>query len=67
MLANDELIATLQKCVEVLKPYSGKQLGSSHEKLEEFLVQLQCLEGKYLAIYCTAVTEVRDMCSGCLV
>ncbi|KAM4695223.1 origin recognition complex subunit 3 isoform 1-T2 [Discoglossus pictus] len=44
MLAKDELMATLQKCVEVLKPYSGKQLGSALEKLEEFLVLFQSLE-----------------------
>ncbi|XP_053566504.1 origin recognition complex subunit 3 isoform X2 [Bombina bombina] len=44
MLAKDELMATLQKCVEVLKPYSGKQLGNALEKLEEFLVLFQSLE-----------------------
>ncbi|XP_073483011.1 origin recognition complex subunit 3 isoform X1 [Aquarana catesbeiana] len=48
MLAKDELVATLQKCVEVLKPYSTKQLGSTLKKLEEFLVQFQCLEGEHL-------------------
>ncbi|XP_077343401.1 origin recognition complex subunit 3 isoform X2 [Lithobates pipiens] len=48
MLAKDELVATLQKCVEILKPYSAKQLGSALKKLEEFLVQFQCLEGEHL-------------------
>ncbi|XP_040206014.1 origin recognition complex subunit 3 [Rana temporaria] len=48
MLAKDELVATLQKCVEVLKPYSATQLGSALKKLEEFLVQFQCLEGEHL-------------------
>ncbi|KAM9317149.1 origin recognition complex subunit 3 [Gastrophryne carolinensis] len=45
MLAKDELVATLQKCVQVLKSYSGKLLGNALKKLEEFLVQFQCLEG----------------------
>nr|DBA26491.1 TPA: hypothetical protein GDO54_010740 [Pyxicephalus adspersus] len=49
MLAKEELVATLQKCVEVLRPYSERQLGGTLKKLEEFLVQLQCHEGKILA------------------
>lgn len=57
MLAKDELVATLQKCVEVLKPYSAKQLGSALKKLEEFLVQFQCLEGKYVVLQPTLLTE----------
>ncbi|KAM4772025.1 origin recognition complex subunit 3 [Rhinophrynus dorsalis] len=44
MLAKDELVATLQKCIDVLKPYSGKMLGSALEKLEEFLILFQNLE-----------------------
>ncbi|KAG8444782.1 hypothetical protein GDO86_009813 [Hymenochirus boettgeri] len=44
MLAKDEIVATLQKCVAVLKPYSGKPLGSALQKLEEFLGQFQSLE-----------------------
>ncbi|XP_068087230.1 origin recognition complex subunit 3 [Hyperolius riggenbachi] len=47
MLAKDELVATLQKCAEVLKASSGKQLGNALKKLEEFLVQFQCLEGDH--------------------
>ncbi|XP_072264722.1 origin recognition complex subunit 3 [Pyxicephalus adspersus] len=46
MLAKEELVATLQKCVEVLRPYSERQLGGTLKKLEEFLVQLQCHEGE---------------------
>ncbi|XP_075058852.1 origin recognition complex subunit 3 [Mixophyes fleayi] len=48
MLAKDELVATLEKCVEVLKPYSGRQLGNTLKKLKEFLVHFQCLEGDNL-------------------
>ncbi|XP_027712034.1 origin recognition complex subunit 3 isoform X3 [Vombatus ursinus] len=44
MLAKDELIAILQKCVEVFKSCPGKQLGSTAEKLQEFLAQFQSLE-----------------------
>ncbi|XP_063773002.1 origin recognition complex subunit 3 isoform X2 [Pseudophryne corroboree] len=48
MLAKDELVATLKKCVEVLKPYSGRPLGKALKKLEEFLVLFQCLKGDHL-------------------
>ncbi|XP_075718244.1 origin recognition complex subunit 3 isoform X2 [Rhinoderma darwinii] len=48
MLAGDELVATLHKCLEVLKPYSGRQLDSALKKLEEFLAHFQCLEGDNL-------------------
>ncbi|KAM5163315.1 origin recognition complex subunit 3 [Mantella aurantiaca] len=48
MLAKDELMATIQKCVETLKPYSGKRLGSTLKKLEEFLVQFQSLQEENL-------------------
>ncbi|XP_028903047.1 origin recognition complex subunit 3 isoform X1 [Ornithorhynchus anatinus] len=44
MLAKDELVATLQKCVEVFKSSYGKKLGSTTKELEEFLVQFQGLE-----------------------
>ncbi|XP_078011371.1 origin recognition complex subunit 3 isoform X3 [Phascolarctos cinereus] len=44
MLAKDELIAVLQKCVEVFKSSPGKQLGSMAEKLQEFLAQFQSLD-----------------------
>ncbi|XP_053314572.1 origin recognition complex subunit 3 [Spea bombifrons] len=48
MLAKDELVATLQKCVDELKPSSGKQLGDALVKLEEFLFFFQNLEGEHL-------------------
>lgn len=45
MLAKDELVATLNKCLEVLKPYSGQQLDNALEKVKEFLAYFQSLEG----------------------
>ncbi|XP_040284680.1 origin recognition complex subunit 3 [Bufo bufo] len=48
MLAKDELVATLHKCLEVLNPYSGRQLDSALKKLKELLAQFQCLEGDNL-------------------
>ncbi|XP_069829657.1 origin recognition complex subunit 3 isoform X2 [Dendropsophus ebraccatus] len=45
MLAKDELVTTLHKCFEVLKPYSGRQLDSALIKLKEFLAHFQALEG----------------------
>ncbi|KAG9493648.1 hypothetical protein GDO78_001502 [Eleutherodactylus coqui] len=44
MLAKDELVATLYKCFEVLKPYSGRQLDSALKKTKEFLAHFKCLE-----------------------
>ncbi|XP_056422049.1 origin recognition complex subunit 3 isoform X2 [Hyla sarda] len=44
MLAKDELVATLHKCLEVLKPYSERPLDSALIKLEEFLAHFQSLE-----------------------
>lgn len=45
MLAKDELVATLNKCLEVLKPYSGQQLDKEVKKVKEFLAYFQSLEG----------------------
>uniref|UniRef100_A0A8D0L1B6 Origin recognition complex subunit 3 n=1 Tax=Sphenodon punctatus TaxID=8508 RepID=A0A8D0L1B6_SPHPU len=48
MLAKDELVAILQKCVEIIMSSSGKQLGNTAEKLEEFLAQFQNPEGEHV-------------------
>ncbi|XP_037653349.1 origin recognition complex subunit 3 isoform X2 [Choloepus didactylus] len=44
MLAKDELMTILQKCLKVFKFSSGKQLGSTAKRIEEFLAQFQCLD-----------------------
>nr|XP_044994001.1 origin recognition complex subunit 3 isoform X3 [Jaculus jaculus] len=44
MLAKDELMTILQKCSEVFNSSSGKQLGSSAKKIEDFLAQFQSLD-----------------------
>ncbi|XP_077160919.1 origin recognition complex subunit 3 isoform X2 [Paroedura picta] len=44
MLAKDELIAILKKCVEIITSSSTKCLGSCIEKLEEYLDQFKNLE-----------------------
>ncbi|XP_065446243.1 origin recognition complex subunit 3 isoform X5 [Chrysemys picta bellii] len=44
MLAKDELVAILQKCVEIFISSSGKQFSNTVEKLEEFLARFQNLE-----------------------
>lgn len=49
MLAKDELVATLNKCLEVLKPYSGQQLDNEVKKVKEFLAYFQSLEGECYA------------------
>ncbi|XP_015280229.1 PREDICTED: origin recognition complex subunit 3 [Gekko japonicus] len=44
MLAKEELIANLKKCVEIITSSSAKCLGSCTEKLEEYLGQFKNLE-----------------------
>ncbi|XP_044101887.1 origin recognition complex subunit 3 isoform X1 [Neovison vison] len=44
MLAKDELMAILQKCFQVFKSSSEKQLGSTAKRIEEFLAQFQSLD-----------------------
>ncbi|XP_037698782.1 origin recognition complex subunit 3 isoform X5 [Choloepus didactylus] len=46
MLAKDELMTILQKCLKVFKFSSGKQLGSTAKRIEEFLAQFQCLDAE---------------------
>ena len=45
MLAKDELVVILGKCLEILTSSSAKQLGTAAEKLEEYLGQLKNFEG----------------------
>ncbi|XP_054840607.1 origin recognition complex subunit 3 isoform X2 [Eublepharis macularius] len=44
MLAKDELIAILQKCIEIITLSSARCLGNSTEKLEEYLDHFKNLE-----------------------
>ncbi|XP_026367617.2 origin recognition complex subunit 3 isoform X1 [Ursus arctos] len=44
MLAKDELMTILQKCFQVFKFSSEKQLGSTAKRIEEFLAQFQSLD-----------------------
>ncbi|XP_045044484.1 origin recognition complex subunit 3 isoform X3 [Desmodus rotundus] len=46
MLAKDELMTILQKCFNVLKSSSDKQLGSSAKRVEELLAQFQSLDAE---------------------
>ncbi|XP_049752874.1 origin recognition complex subunit 3 isoform X3 [Elephas maximus indicus] len=46
MLAKDELMIILQKCFSVFKSSSGKQLGSTAKRIEEFLAQFQSLDAE---------------------
>lgn len=45
MLAKDELVATLEKCVDILISSSAKCLRKALEKLEEYVHLLKNLEG----------------------
>ncbi|XP_041523386.1 origin recognition complex subunit 3 [Microtus oregoni] len=44
MLAKDELVSVLEKCCEVLSSSAEKQLGSTTQKVKDFLTQFQNLD-----------------------
>lgn len=44
MLAKDELVSVLEKCCEVLSSSAEKQLGSTAQKVKDFLTQFQNLD-----------------------
>ncbi|XP_045150269.1 origin recognition complex subunit 3 isoform X2 [Echinops telfairi] len=44
MLAKDELVIILEKCFTVFKSSSGKQFGSTAQRIEDFLAQFQSLD-----------------------
>jgi transposase-like protein len=46
MLAKDELVSILQRCIEVLDSSTEKQLGNTTQKIKDFLTQFQNLDGK---------------------
>ncbi|XP_029800598.1 origin recognition complex subunit 3 isoform X1 [Suricata suricatta] len=46
MLAKDELMTILQKCLKVFKTSSEEQLGSTAKRIEEFLAQFQSLDAE---------------------
>ena len=46
MLAKEELVSVLEKCCEVLSSSAEKQLGSTTQKVKDFLTQFQNLDGK---------------------
>ncbi|XP_021015650.1 origin recognition complex subunit 3 isoform X2 [Mus caroli] len=44
MLAKDELVSILQRCIEVLNSSTEKQLGNATQKIKDFLTQFQNLD-----------------------
>ncbi|XP_006058136.3 origin recognition complex subunit 3 isoform X2 [Bubalus bubalis] len=44
LLAKDELMAMLQNCFKLFQSSSGKELGNTAKKIEEFLAQFQILD-----------------------
>ena len=46
MLAKDELIVMLQRCVEILRPVKSKKMKATLCQLEEMLVKFKQLDGK---------------------
>uniref|UniRef100_A0A8C4D9V3 Origin recognition complex subunit 3 n=1 Tax=Dicentrarchus labrax TaxID=13489 RepID=A0A8C4D9V3_DICLA len=48
MLAKDELIASLQRCVEILQPVKSKKMKKALVELEELLAKFKQLDSKFL-------------------
>ncbi|XP_010832990.1 PREDICTED: origin recognition complex subunit 3 isoform X2 [Bison bison bison] len=46
LLAKDELMAMLQNCFKLFQSSSGKELGNTAKKIEEFLAQFQSLDAE---------------------
>lgn len=44
LLAKDELMAMLQNCFKLFQSSSGKELGNTAKRIEEFLAQFQSLD-----------------------
>ncbi|XP_005210952.1 origin recognition complex subunit 3 isoform X5 [Bos taurus] len=46
LLAKDELMAMLQNCFKLFQSSSGKELGNTAKRIEEFLAQFQSLDAE---------------------
>lgn len=46
MLAKDELISLLQRCLEILQQSKTKKIKSAHGRLAELLAKFKQLDGK---------------------
>lgn len=44
MLAKDELIALVQRCVEILQPVESKKMNNASVQLKELLAKLKQLD-----------------------
>ncbi|XP_034621955.1 origin recognition complex subunit 3 isoform X2 [Trachemys scripta elegans] len=61
MLAKDELVAILQKCVEIFISSPGKQFSNTVEKLEEFLARFQNLEAETNEVQDVSVSSQKEL------
>lgn len=46
MLAKDELISLLQRCLEILQQSKSKKIKNAHSQLAELLAKFKQLDGK---------------------
>ncbi|XP_020645859.1 origin recognition complex subunit 3 isoform X1 [Pogona vitticeps] len=61
MLAKDELVVILEKCLEILTSSSAKQLGTPAEKLEEYLGQLKNFEAEASDDQDTSISSLKEL------
>ncbi|XP_077394747.1 origin recognition complex subunit 3 isoform X2 [Festucalex cinctus] len=64
MLAKDELIAMLQRCVEILQPVKSKKMKSALVQLEDMLSKFKQLDGASEAVQCDEerlITPVKNL------
>uniref|UniRef100_A0A4W4F5H2 Origin recognition complex subunit 3 n=1 Tax=Electrophorus electricus TaxID=8005 RepID=A0A4W4F5H2_ELEEL len=50
LLAKDELVATLKKCADILKPCKTKKMNSVLQQLEDYIVKLEHLDSKFITL-----------------
>lgn len=53
LLAKDELVATLKKCVDILKSGKTKKMRSALQQLEDYVVKFEQLDSRFLHIVAT--------------
>uniref|UniRef100_A0A4W4F608 Origin recognition complex subunit 3 n=1 Tax=Electrophorus electricus TaxID=8005 RepID=A0A4W4F608_ELEEL len=62
LLAKDELVATLKKCADILKPCKTKKMNSVLQQLEDYIVKLEHLDSKFIWLRKTdCVTGIKNV------
>ncbi|XP_026858288.2 origin recognition complex subunit 3 isoform X1 [Electrophorus electricus] len=58
LLAKDELVATLKKCADILKPCKTKKMNSVLQQLEDYIVKLEHLDSMHVEDVSEGITPL---------